>query len=228
MNRHACRTAAIALSFFTSLATGLAAAAPQHEAGLIGEYFALEGQVSDFPQLPTTRKPTLVRVDKQVNFVEGAFAPTKLSENFFARWTGVLKVDKPGKYTLATRSDDGSRLFINGKLVVDNGGLHATTKRTAAVELEAAAHELRLEFFQSGGGASCELLWTPPGAEGGERVVPASALLHAKGAEKIAWDEAAWKKLKGPAGDGDSSRKASGAWAVMDYGPFLSATIGAA
>jgi fibro-slime domain-containing protein len=228
MHRHPCRNAALAFSVLSSVLVAAAVAAPPLEPGLVGEYFALEGELADFPDLPTGLKPTLVRVDRQVNFVEGAFAATKLSSNFYARWTGALKVEKPGRYTLGTRSDDGSRLFINNKLVVDNGGLHATTKRTGTVDLDAGTHDLRLEFFQAGGGASCELLWIPPGAEGGERLIPASSLLHAKGAEKIAWDEAAWKKMKAPAGEGDAPRKASGAWAVMDCGPFLSATVGAA
>ena len=81
--------------------------------------------------------------------------------------------------------------------------------------------ELRLEFFQGGGGAGCKLYWTPPGA--GEAVIPADALAHAKGAEtRIAWDKAAWRRR---GGGGKGGVIGSGWFYDMDYGPVLCDTI---
>jgi hypothetical protein len=201
-------------ALFVSLAAQLGAAdlAP----GLVGEYFA------DAKEYPAALKqpPTLVRVEKQINFpgVAGEFAKTKLSENFTARWSGVLRVAKAGSYQFTTESDDGSRLSIDGKQVVDNGGVHPMDKKSGTVELTAGDHQLVLEYIQGGGEAGCRLLWTPPG--GSEVTVPAAALHHDPASEKIAWDEAAWKKRKGGGGVAGT-----GKYATMDHGPFYSATI---
>src|SRR5262245_32823134 len=96
--------------------------APQDsDPGLVAEYFQLNGAVGAFPTIPASSKPILVRVEKNVDYaeVEGDFHGTRLSDNFFARWTGILRVEKEGKTQFWTESDDGSRLTIDGKLVVD-------------------------------------------------------------------------------------------------------------
>ena len=204
----------------TLVASLSAAFAADQEPGLLGEYFAFDHAVGDFQELKDL-KPTFVRIDKQVNFPdqEGPFYGTKLVENFEARWTGSVKIDKDGSYTFATESDDGSRLFIDDKQVVDNGGPHGMGKKSGQVQLSAGLHQVRLDFFQGNGGAGCKLWWTPPG--GSESVIGGSALSHDKGAEtKVSWDQLAWKKRKGPTG-----APASGWFYDMDYGPQLSDTI---
>src|SRR6185436_19765320 len=96
------------------------------EPGLVAEYFQLGAPPANFPNLAASTKPVLVRVDKNVDFgeVDGDFHGTRLSENFYARWTGILRVEKDGKHQFWTESDDGSKLTIDGKVVVDNGGNH--------------------------------------------------------------------------------------------------------
>ena len=59
----------------------------------------------------------------------------------------------------ATISDDGSRLWIDGKIVVDNWGLHGSRKRTGKVELKAGWHDFRATHFENGGGASMIVKW---------------------------------------------------------------------
>jgi len=76
------------------------------------------------------------------------------------RWTGTLTPTKSGRYALALRSDDGSRLYLNGKLLVDDWGDHPPTLKTAEIELVAGkSYDLRLEYFEGILGASVELLW---------------------------------------------------------------------
>lgn len=121
--------------------------------GLLGEYFIAfdrEGQ------------PKLVRVDPTVNFhwELSSPAPELPVDHFAIRWTGTLTPPQSGMYTLALRSDDGSRLYLDGKLVVDNWGDHAPTLKTAEIELKAGqAYDLRLDYFEGVIGASVELLW---------------------------------------------------------------------
>src|SRR5262245_25369202 len=70
------------------------------EPGLTGEYFQMEGSLEDFPTIPATRQPTLKRVDKDINFASTteAFPGTKLVDNFYVRWTGVIQAPKAGLY----------------------------------------------------------------------------------------------------------------------------------
>jgi Beta-glucosidase-related glycosidases len=121
--------------------------------GLLGEYF-----------VGTERKgsPKLVRVDPTVDFhwELSAPGPGLPEDGFSVRWTGKLTPPKSGLYSLALRSDDGSRLYLDGKLVVDDWGDHAPTLKTAEIELVGGrAYDVRLEYFEGILGASVELLW---------------------------------------------------------------------
>ncbi len=210
---------ALLVGLVASMASAVAA---DQSPGLVAEYFAFDKGIGDFQDLKDL-KPTLVRIDKQVNYddQEGPFYGTKLKENFEARWTGSVVAAKAGQYTFTTESDDGSRLFIDDKQVVDNGGPHAMGKKSGQVELTAGEHQLRLEFFQGGGGAGCKLYWAPPG--GSEAVIPGEALSHVKGADgKISWDKAAWQKR---GGGGKGGVIGTGWFYDMDYGPVISDSI---
>jgi hypothetical protein len=210
------------LALIPLLAAMSAASAADMQPGLIGEYFAMKNDVGDFQKVDGI-KPTLVRVDKMVNFdsVEGEFHKSKIATNLFVRWTGVVKIATAGKYTFLTESDDGSRLSIDGKLVVNNGGPHGMEKKSGDIELTAGDHTILVEYFQGGGGAGCKVLWKPLG--GDEHPIPTASLAHDKAAlAAISWDEAAWKKMKG-SGGGSGGKDA---WFYkMDTGPILSATI---
>jgi beta-glucosidase len=121
--------------------------------GLLGEYFVGRER---------TGTPKLVRIDGTVDFrwELAAPAPELPEDNFSVRWTGRLTPVKSGLYVLALRSDDGSRLYLDGKLVVDNWGDHGPTLKTNEIALEAGrAYDLRLEHYESIIGASVELLW---------------------------------------------------------------------
>jgi hypothetical protein len=84
-------------------------------------------------------------------------------DRFSARWSGYLAIDRPGFYTFATTSDDGSMLFVNGQLVVDNGGEHGPRTREGRVRLTRGAHSVALEYFQSGGPFLLEWSWAYEG-----------------------------------------------------------------
>ena len=65
---------------------------------------------------------------------------------------GYVEVEKDGIYTAYTESDDGSRLYINGEMVVDNDGLHGRQTRNGQVALAKGYHQVRIEFFENSGG----------------------------------------------------------------------------
>jgi len=144
--------------------------------GLQAEYFDIGSALEDFPKIPADKKPTLKRIDKQINFeaTEDAWPGTQFYDYFFVRWTGKLRASKEGSYVLSLESDDGSRLFIDGKLVVDNGGNHHMTEKTANVSLTAGDHDLKIEYFENEVHAGCIFSWQPPGEK--KEVVPTKVL----------------------------------------------------
>jgi hypothetical protein len=173
----------ILVLFVVMLVRGFSLAADDVKPGLVGEYHELDGGVADFPKLPAEKKPTLRRVDKQIN-VENCtenFNNTNLNTNFYVKWAGSVKIEKAGKYKFFVESDDGSRLFIDGKQVLDNNGSHPMQKKDGEIELAPGQHEVKLEFFQGDGQMGCKFSWAPPGKN--EEIVPEGVLWHKADAE---------------------------------------------
>jgi len=146
--------------------------------GLVGRYYQMPGTLDDFPKLPAGQKPAVERVDKEINFASTleAFPGTKLVDNFYVNWTGVIRIPKDGTYTFYLESDDGSRLFLDGKRVVDNGGPHEMTELSGRAELKTGDHEIKVEFFDGEEEAGCILSWETAGQA--KAVVPATVLFH--------------------------------------------------
>lgn len=89
----------------------------------------------------------------------------KLGEksNFGACFTGVIEVAKAGNHTFFLNSDDGSRLLVGGKTVVEYDGLHGPAKeQVGKIELAVGRHPLRIEFFQGGGGRALRVAHADP------------------------------------------------------------------
>ena len=74
-----------------------------------------------------------------------------LKNNFVVEWDGWLRAAHEDLYTFSTTSDDGSWLWVDGNLVVDNGGLHNAQETTGSVRLAAGMHRLRIRYFQAEG-----------------------------------------------------------------------------
>ncbi|MBM81819.1 MAG: cytochrome c1 [Planctomycetaceae bacterium] len=66
-------------------------------------------------------------------------------------YNGFIHIKKDGKYRFFLGSDDGSRLLIDGKEVVNVDGVHPYQEKNAEVDLKAGAHAIQVEFFQGGG-----------------------------------------------------------------------------
>ena len=127
--------------------------------------------------------PVVTRVDPDVNFDfngEGP-APGLGKDDFSIRWTGTLTPGQSGTFQLGVIGDDGYRLWLDNKLLVEDWSNHAPSTKTVAVPLEKAHHySLKLEYFQAGGGAVAKLIWTPPA----EAPLP-RALATTKGADVV-------------------------------------------
>ncbi len=145
--------------------------------GLEGEYFQgtnLEG------------KALYTRIDKDVNFdfASGSPGPGLAASNYSIRWTGVLKPKRSGPFQIGFTGDDGYRLWINGKLIVEDWTTHAPSTLTNAIELRAGqSYAIKIEYFQGGGGAVAKLVWSPK--EKPEEQQLAEALASAKEADVV-------------------------------------------
>ena len=82
------------------------------------------------------------------NFKEGFPGVTKRFEWFAILYTGRLWIANPGTYHFALTSDDGSKLWIDDRLVIDNDGIHFAMEASNTVNLTAGLHTLRVAYFQ--------------------------------------------------------------------------------
>jgi hypothetical protein len=82
-----------------------------------------------------------------------------------AEWTGWLVVDRPGDQRFDLLSDDGAWVFVDERLVVDNGGEPRPIRATGHVRLSAGPHALRIRYFQAGDSLALALWWTRPGGD---------------------------------------------------------------
>ncbi len=97
-------------------------------------------------------------------------------DHFGLVFDGSLRVELAGKYELETTSDDGSCLFVNGALVVDNDGYHSSKSERGSVVLSEGDHALRVTYAERDGGEELTLKWKGPGFDWQE--IPPTALHH--------------------------------------------------
>jgi hypothetical protein len=138
--------------------------------GLRGEYFDNE----DLTNLKLTR------IDPAVDFQWGLRSPHPSvdPEYFSARWRGQVEPLYAETYTFHVLSDDGARLWIDGRLIVDDWTVRGSRERTGTVALEAGRrYDLRLEYFQVVATARVALLWSSASQK--KEVVPARQLYPA-------------------------------------------------
>lgn len=81
-------------------------------------------------------------------FDQGFPGVSKRFEWFAIDYTGRFWIDKPATYEFELTSDDGAKLFIDGKLVVDNDGVHAPATQSGTADLRRGIHTMRVEYFQ--------------------------------------------------------------------------------
>ena len=75
----------------------------------------------------------------------------RIKANTAVRFTSQIQIDEADTYIFFTRSDDGSKLFIDGKLIVDNDGDHGVKENGGQMKLESGAHKLEVLWFNGGG-----------------------------------------------------------------------------
>ncbi len=107
-----------------------------------------------------------------------------IEDTFLTHVEGWLVVPVAGRYTLRLASDDGSKLSLDGQVVIDHDGLHGPTSKDVELDLRAGSHPLEIWHFEAYGGWLLRLAWKRPGAEAFE-VVPKEALECTAGVVRV-------------------------------------------
>jgi hypothetical protein len=102
-----------------------------------------------------------ISIDK-IDFAWQASAPgPKINADYFAI-VATTQMDLPaGKYQIETISDDGVRVWINEKKIIDNWTWHGATKDTAIVEIPKGRHSFKIEYFEIDGYAQLQFKIIP-------------------------------------------------------------------
>ncbi len=102
--------------------------------------------------------------------------PAHRPDGFAFRFRGFVECAVPGAHTFWTRSDDGSRLGIDGREVVDNDGDHSPQDASGTLYLDRGRHALTLTMYENSGEEELRLSWAGPGFERTE--IASSAFSH--------------------------------------------------
>jgi hypothetical protein len=105
--------------------------------------------------------PAFARYDANIDFDWGSGRPdARLQpDDFSVRWTRNVQL-QGGRYLFATETDDGVRLYVDGRLVIDQWREMAPTRFSAEVDLTSGWHSVRMEYYEAHGGAVARLSWT--------------------------------------------------------------------
>ena len=136
--------------------------------GLQYEYFEKQ-----LPELPDFSRLT---ADASGTAEELSLKPARRKNDFALRFRGTLTIAKAGEYKFYTRSDDGSRLLIDEKVLVENGGIHPAQERSGTVTLALGEHAFELVYFDGGGNTELQVEWKPPGSV--RSAIPPTVLGH--------------------------------------------------
>ena len=146
-----------------------AVAVESPQAGLLfKEYDAVWEKLPDFGACTPIQDGVAQAVNLEV---------TSRREALGLLFEGFFLAPEDGIYLFHCTSNDGSKLYLDGKVIVDNDGLHKYSTKSGIVALDKGYHPMRVEYFESGGQEGLEVALEGPGME--KQPVPAKLLWHA-------------------------------------------------
>ncbi|MCB0533082.1 MAG: glycoside hydrolase family 3 C-terminal domain-containing protein [Lewinellaceae bacterium] len=124
------------------------------QSGLLGAYFNNVTWAGD---------PVLVRRDPRIQFQWTLFSPDpeRITYDFYAvRWTGQITATESGRFQIGIDGNDGYRLYLDGKLLIDNMVKRTRQTKLADFQFEKGrAYDLQIEFYEPSGNAWFRLVW---------------------------------------------------------------------
>jgi beta-glucosidase len=140
-----------------------------------------------FDNINLQGQPVLERIDQSVNFKWTFMAPAEKlrTDNYSVRWTGDIVFPKTGSYELGLEGNDGFRLYLNNKLVIDNWlkqGYH--TKTVMQNFVAGQRYAVRIEFYEPVQNGTIKFI-TNYGVPKNESALISQAVQTAKTAEVV-------------------------------------------
>lgn len=143
--------------------------------GLAGYYFNSRNLSGKFA--PDFNSPDLIRIDPYTVFdwADGRPDSSIYADNFSVRWVGEIQAQYTETYTFYVKADDGVRLWLNQKLIIDHWPADIATEYTASVPMKAGEKvAIKWEYTEHFGLAYAALKWASPST--GKRAIPKSQL----------------------------------------------------
>ncbi|CAM3587442.1 family 16 glycoside hydrolase [Kibdelosporangium persicum] len=173
-----CRQSLVAaLVLFTFLSCFVTAPAradiPPQQPGVTLRVYDLQTGLDRLCTIKSGQTPNVDKLMPVINWT--GTADFGISDMFVSEVTGNINIPTAGTYQFRLTSDDGSRLRIDGQVVINHDGLHGATPVTGSVQLTAGYHALRIDHFDNLADQQITLEWQPPGASS-FAVVPNSVL----------------------------------------------------
>ncbi|HLO42460.1 MAG TPA: S8 family serine peptidase [Phycisphaerales bacterium] len=188
----------------------------------------------DYAQLAAFKTDAVERLS--FASTNGTFSTSGRQDNFGAVYEGYITIPQPAEYTFYANSDDGSRLYIGGTLVVDNDGLKSPqawafsmVEKSGKIKLKAGVHRIRAELFERTG--SVGLIVSVAGGGMAKQVIPASMFSRDAAACNADFDGSGFLDIEDfdafvaafEAGEEDADFDGTGFVDIEDYDAFIEA-----
>lgn len=120
--------------------------------GLTGKIYLLAPNTRKLPDFDTMNPVNIIYADS-INIPSRSWSSgfpglRDKFEWFAIEYKGFFKAKNDGEYSFRLVSDDGSKLFIDNKLLIDNDGLHGPYSKTGKIKLDESRHSITIQYFQ--------------------------------------------------------------------------------
>jgi hypothetical protein len=120
--------------------------------GLMGKVYLLPDTTRRLPEFDTMQSVSTIYTKAldipPRSWTSGFPGIPDRFEWFGIEYSGAFKPVKTGKYFFKLVSDDGSKLYIDGKLIIDNDGAHGASSKKGEIFLDDSRHSIKIDYFQ--------------------------------------------------------------------------------
>jgi hexosaminidase len=135
------------------------------------KYYYVPGKFKNTLEIDTN-KATQIGLASQISFTK---VPNKARE-YGIVFTGFINVNENASFEFSLNSDDGSRLYIDNQLIIDNDDKHARYERSSDVALKAGLHKIKVLYFDDGPGSTLQV--SVKGTDGKKIEIPSVMLFN--------------------------------------------------
>ncbi|MDX1547113.1 MAG: family 16 glycoside hydrolase, partial [Rhodothermales bacterium] len=168
--------------------------------GLAVNVWRFPGPLSSMPAPRPGEAPVYSGVVPALHLPD-AEAYGEFDEYFYVNARGTIDIPETTNYVFRLASDDGGKLFIDGKEIIDHDGLHGPTAIDGEVFLEAGPHPIEVQYFQGGGGKALSLQWIAHGQDAFTVIQPSAFTYDAADLRETAPYEPPEPLIEGIPGD---------------------------